>query len=510
MKTRKQVTTFVVLLVGILVLINAVGRKFKFRLDLTDDDRYTLSNATRDLLHELPEGVTVTAYFNEDLPPQFATARQEFKDLLVEYDQRSNGNVAFEFIDPTKNDTLKQAAERAGIRPLVMNVQGKNKAEQLLAYMGAVVKMGDRSAVIPVVQPGTAMEWTLSSSIKQVSVVEKPTVGLVQGHGEVAMGGIAQALQGLNVLYNVEPMTFWDTLPVHSRFNSLMILDPGDSIKPEHLHWLDEFLASGRGVVIAFNSVQSDLGQSPVADARSTDMARWLATHGVNVQPTIAIDAQCGQVQVMQQRGMFTMQIPIGFPYFPLIQREGFADHPVSSGLEAVVMQFASPMTYSGDSTISWTPVLMTSAKSNALPSPAYIDVQRQWTDTDFPLGPQTIGAALEGRFTPDGKTARLVVFSNGTFATSGEGQERQQLNPDNVNLLVNAVDWISDETGLIELRNKGVNYRPLEELTEGEQSSIKWINLLLPLAFAVLFGVLRAQWRRRQRLQRMLPDHVQ
>ena len=501
---------FVVLLVGVIVLVNAVGQKFKFRLDLTSDDRYTLSPATRDLLRDLPEAVTVTAYFTEDLPPQFATARQEFKDLLVEYSQRSNGNVAFEFIDPAKNDTLKQAAERNGIRPLVMNVQGKNKAEQLLAYMGAVVKMGDRRAVIPVVQPGTALEWTLSSNIKQVSVTDKPTIGLVQGHGEVAMGGIAQALQGLNVLYNVEPVTFWDTLPVHARFSSLLFIAPSDTIKPEHLHWLDEFLASGRGVVIALNSVHSDLGQSPIAEARSSDMSRWLASHGVQVQPTIITDAQCGQVQVMQQRGMFTMQIPISFPYFPLIQGPGFGDHPVSSGLEAVVMQFASPMTYAGDSSVTWTPVLMTSAKSNALPSPAYIDVQKQWTDADFPMGPQTIGAALEGRFTPGAKPARLVVFSNGTFSVGEEGQQRQQLNPDNVNLLVNAVDWISDETGLIELRNKGVNYRPIEELTEGEQSSIKWINLLLPLALAVLYGLLRAQWRKRQRLQRMLPDHVQ
>ncbi len=510
MKTRKQVSTFVVLLIGVIVLVNAVGQKFKFRLDLTGDDRYTLSTATLDLLHDLPEAVTVTAYFTEELPPQFASARQEFKDLLVEYNQRSSGNLAFEFIDPAANDTLKQTAEQSGIRPLVMNVQGRDKAEQLLAYMGAVVKMGDRSTVIPMVQPGTAMEWTLSSSIKQVSVVNKPTVGLVQGHGEVAMGGIAQALQGLSVLHNVENFTFWDTLPVHPRFNSLLFIDPSDSIKPEHLHWLDEFLASGRGVVIALSGVHSDLGQSPLAEAQSTDMGRWLARHGVRIEPSIVTDAQCSQVQVMQQRGMFTMQIPISFPYFPLIQGAGFGDHPVSSGLEGVVMQFASPMVYTGDSSLKWTPVLMTSAKSNALPSPAYIDVQKQWTDADFPLGQQTIGAALEGRFRPDATPARLVVFSNGTFATSGDGQQRQQINPDNVNLLVNAVDWISDETGLIELRNKGVDYRPLEELTEGEQASIKWINLLLPLAMAVLFGLLRAQWRKRQRLQRMLPDHVQ
>jgi hypothetical protein len=151
----------------------------------------------------------------------------------------------------------------------------------------------------------------------------------------------------------------------------------------------------------------------------------------------------------------------------------------------------------------------MTSDKSNALPSPAYIDVQKQWTDADFPMQHLVMAGALEGRFDGGEKPARMVVFSNGGFAVSGEDQQRQQINPDNANLLVNAVDWISDETGLIELRNKGVNYRPIEELTDGERASIKWVNLLLPVALVVLYGLFRAQWRKRQRILRMLPGHV-
>lgn len=509
MKTRRQVSTFVLLLLAVVVLVNVVGNRFKFRWDLTTDERYTLSQATLDILENLPEAVTVTAYFTEELPPEFTLTRQEFKDLLVEYGERSNGNLVFEFIDPAVDDKTKQEAEQAGVRPLYVNVRGKDKAEQLIAYMGAVVKVGDQSTTIPVIQPGTAMEWSLSSSIKQVSVTEKPTVGLVQGHGEASMGSIAQALQGLNVLYNVEPFTFWDTLPVHERFSSLVFLDPGDSLPAAHLRWLDEFLKSGRGVVMAFDAVKSDLGQSPIADASAGDVTRWLASHGVQVQPTIITDAQCSQVQVMQQRGFFTMQIPMAFPYFPLINGEGFGDHPVAAGLEAVVLQFASPVTYTGDTSMTWTPVLSTSAKSNALPSPVYIDVQKQWTDADFPMQHQVMAGALEGRFNGGEKPARLVVFTNGSFAVGGEGQQRQQVNPDNANLLVNAVDWISDETGLIELRNKGVNYRPIEELTDAKRSSLKWINLLLPVALVVAYGLFRAQWRKRQRLLRMLPDHV-
>src|SRR6185436_5382556 len=99
-------------------------------------------------------------------------------DLLVEYSERSNGNVVFEFIDPAQDEKAKTEAEQSGVRPLYVNVRGKDKAEQMIAYMGAVVKMGEQTTTIPVIQPGTAMEWSLSSSIKQVSVTDKPTVGL--------------------------------------------------------------------------------------------------------------------------------------------------------------------------------------------------------------------------------------------------------------------------------------------------------------------------------------------
>lgn len=509
MKTTRQVSVFILLLIGTLVLVNVVGQRFKFRIDLTEDGRYTLSSATTDLLENLTEAVTITGYFTTELPPDLGTPRDEFKDLLVEYTQRSGGNVAFEFIDPGDNDTLKQALAQEGIEPFYVNVPGKDKAEQLLAYMSVVVKMADRRTVIPIIQRDTPLEWTLSSAIKEVSTTEKPTIGVVTGHGEPPLDALLQLRQGLAVQYNVEPFAFFDTVPVHQRFRTLLIIDPADSINPNHLHRLDEFLASGRGVVIANGTVSSDLATSPVAQARTTDMNRWLGFRGVQVEPTIVTDAVCGQVQVMQQRGMFTMQIPVPFHYFPLIQQDGFGDHPVSGSLKVVLLQFASPMRWTGDSTITFTPLLTTSPKSNALPSPVFLDINKQWSDADFTLPGQVLGGALEGPFAPGAPNARMVVINNGAFCVNGTGQQMQQLNPDNVNLVVNAVDWVTDATGLIELRNKGVDFRPIDPLEEGQADRINWINLLLPVVLTIIYGLLRFQWRKRQRLQRMIPGHV-
>ena len=85
MKNRKSITTQILLIIAVLVVINILSERFFFRLDFTEDGRYTLSKATKDILKQLEEPVTVTAYFTEELPPDLAVTRSDFKDLLVEY-----------------------------------------------------------------------------------------------------------------------------------------------------------------------------------------------------------------------------------------------------------------------------------------------------------------------------------------------------------------------------------------------------------------------------------------
>ncbi|MCB0795191.1 MAG: GldG family protein, partial [Flavobacteriales bacterium] len=229
MKPTLGIVQKTLLLLVAVVLLNLLAATYHFRLDLTSDDRYTLSQATKDMLNELPEAVTVTAYFTEELPPELNMAREEFKDLLIEYGDRSNGLVVFDLVDPNQADSVEQEALGVGIRPILVNTRAKDKAEQLKVYMGAVVRMGSEQAVIPVIQPQSAMEWELSSRIKQVSAIDKPTVGILQGHGEPSVNMLAQVAAGLGVLYNVEPMAIYDTLPIHSRFNTILVVDPTDT-----------------------------------------------------------------------------------------------------------------------------------------------------------------------------------------------------------------------------------------------------------------------------------------
>ena len=507
MRTRGHLLRNTLLLIAALVLVNLIGQRFNFRWDVTTDQRYSLSPSTVKLLQSLPEAVTVSAYFTEKMPPDLAIARQDFKELLVEYAAVSKGKVVFEFTDPNQADSLEAKAQQAGVQPLMAQTREKDKAESMRVYMGCTVRMGDRTSSVPVIQQGSALEWILSSAIKEVSIAEKPVLGLVQGHGEPPIEALNQLVQGLSVMYSVTRMAIYDTVPINDRFSALLIVDPQDTFPAVQLQRIHEYLARGKGVVIAYSAVRSDLGSTtPVAEMRYTGLETWLEQHGVRIEQRIITDQRCNQVQVMQQMGNFQLPVQIAFPYFPVIS--SFADHPISSGLDAVVFQFCSPLLPAGDSTKHFSPLLFTSNKSNALPAPQMFDVSRQWSEVDFTLGPQVVGAEVESTF---GGTApaHLVIFSNGGFCVNGTGQPPMQLHEGNIDLMVNAVDRVTGSNDLLGLRGKEVNYRPIQELSDTMRSGLKTMNLLLPVITALLYGLGRRAWRRAQRIRRMAPDHV-
>jgi ABC-type uncharacterized transport system involved in gliding motility auxiliary subunit len=224
------------------------------------------------------------------------------------------------------------------------------------------------------------------------------------------------------------------------------------------------------------------------------------------VNSNFLVDAQCGQVTVQQNNGMFRFASQIPFPYIPIISK--FADHPVSKGLEAVVMQFASSIDYIGsDTNDTFTPLAFTSDKSGSLPTPQFFNVQKQWGENDLPLSSLTVAGVLEHK-NNIGTISRICIIGDGDFPVEGSGQQRQQIQPDNVNLIVNSIDWLGDDSGLSELRTKGVNYRPIDELEDSTKTILKYLNFLLPILLVIIYGVIRTQVNRNERMKRMQENY--
>jgi gliding-associated putative ABC transporter substrate-binding component GldG len=505
MRTKKYLLNFVLLTIGILVLVNILSDSYFFRFDFTADKRYTLSDATKDILRSVKQPITVKAYFSENLPPDIAKTKRDFKDLLIEYANRSKGKVVYSFINPNEKEETEREAAQAGVQPVMINVRDKDQMKQQKAYLGAIVQMGEKSEVIPFMQPGAAMEYALSSNIKKLSVADKPTIGILQGHGEPSLRAIQQAQNQLAVLYNIEEVKLSDSASISDNIKTLVIIDPKDTFSESHLQKIEEFLSKGKNLFISYNHETADLSKA-TGNSRHTGLEDWLKKRNIEIEDQFVVDATCGSVNVRQQQGMFAFNSQIQFPYFPLINK--FEEHPVTKGLEQVVLRFPSPLKYTGDSMIRFVPIVKSSAKSGTQQSPTFFNVQKQWTETDFPMHGITIGAALTGKIAGN-SNSKMVIIANGDFAVNGEGQGAMQLPPDNVNLLVNAIDWLSDDTGLIELRTKGVTSRPLDAIEDGSKLFYKYLNFLLPILIIIVYGIVRMQMKRAQRARRMEEDYV-
>jgi len=502
---KKSTSLYILFVLAAIVIVNIISDKLFVRLDLTEDNRYTLSDATKDIIKNLDEPVTITAYFSEDLPPDIAKTRRDFKELLTEYRNVSKNKIMYQFINPNADDEKEKEAMSKGIQPVLINVREKDQVKQQKAYLGAVITKGEKTEIIPFMQPGTAMEYALSSSIKKLTVEQKPVIGFLQGHGEPTLPEMRQAMTEIRILYTPKAINLKDDPKSLADVKTLAIIAPIDSISDEEFAVIDDFMAKGGRVYVAINRVDGKL-QEQRGTTINTGLESWLAKKNLVVENNFVIDANCATVSVQQRQGFFSFTSQIQFPYIPIVTN--FADNAITKGLEQVVTQFVSTVTYTGDSTAVFTPLLTTSDKAGTLSSPTYFNINKNWTKADFPLANLPLGALIEGNIggIPN---AKMVVIADGDFAINGKGQQARQQNKDNINLMVNSIDYLSDDTGLIELRTKGVTSRPIKDIDDGKKTFLKWLNMLLPIVLIIIIGFIRNQQQRNLRYKRMEEGYV-
>ena len=332
MKSRRQLTITLIIISCAILLVNIIGHSIHHRFDATEDKDYTLSDATKNMLKNLQDPITITAYFTEKLPPQYAEVRKEFKeemgeyielfmvfkDIISEYASLSNGKIAFRFIDPNESPELEQEAINSGIGPVLISVREKDRNEQQKAFLGAKIEVGTQKEVIPIIQKQTPMEYTLSTSIKKLTIVNKPYIGIVSGHGELPLQNLGQAMSEIGFLYNIEEVILSDTLNL-SKYKTLVINAPKSQYSETDLGILDNYIAQGGKLFINLEHINADLQQSMQLTLITTGLEGWLTEKGIVVEDNVVIDKKCGNIGVVQQQGMFSMTVPISFPYIPIV-----------------------------------------------------------------------------------------------------------------------------------------------------------------------------------------------
>lgn len=496
MLTKSAITFKIIIAIIAVIVLNILSSYLFTRLDFTGDGRYTLSQATKDILSDLDSTVRVTAYFSDNLPAQIQYVRNDFEDLLVEYANRSGGKIAYEFENPSSSPEKEQTVMQAGIRPLEVQLRERDQYKQQRAYMGVKLQHNGQTEIIPAIQPGAAMEYALSSAIKKIAVTDKPRVGFVQGHGEASPQAMPEAMQALSVLYQAKPVQLNDSALMS--YKTLAIVAPTDTFMPQDFVQLDAFLSAGKGIFVAINRVKADL-QSGSGTSLNTGLEAWLAQKGLTVNDNFVIDAKCAPITVQQQNGMFTYNQQVAFPY--LVLADKFAEHPAVKGIEQVIFPFISSMNFANKSGITFTPLVTTSQTAGTETPPITFEAQKPLQSYGFNTANLVLAGTLEGSLANG--TSKMVVYADGDFAVNGEGQSAQRLSPDNLNLFTNGIDWLSDDTGLSELRTKTVTTRPIKrELSDGAKQLVKFGNFLLPLLLIIGYGFFRLQSRRLQKLK--------
>ncbi|MFB6279281.1 MAG: GldG family protein [Salinibacter sp.] len=508
---RREAILQVLLIAGSLIALTYVANQFLWRADLTENDRYTLASASHDVAQNLNDPVTVTAYFTEDLPARFGRTKEEFQALLQEFRAAADGNVEFTFVNPNEDDKAAKEARKAGVRPITIDVRKQNKMTQKRAYLGAVFQYQDQREVVPFVEPGSAMEYTIASTMSKLTQDDKAVLGVLQGHGEPGLKAMPQLQDALSGRYNLQTVSGVDTAGVPPKIDALLVARPKDELSTQAALAIDQYVMRGGPVLFALNRAQPNMrfGQ---ARAQTTGLEPLLETYGLPIRPDLVRDRNASAVRVRQQRGGFNVANRVRYPYIPQIAN--FSDHPISSGLDQAIFRFVSSLDTTQADTTAQVSVLARSSEQSARASlPTNIRPQQEWTISDFSGASFPVAGVIEDTFssafagvdtlsverTQSPKT-KLVVVGDGDFFVNGSGQRKRRLPEGNINLAANSMDYLAGDTGLMALRTQRVNSRPLMELTPTTETILKYLNVLLPILLVVGYGLVRYQRNQAQR----------
>lgn len=518
-KTQTLVRAAIVL--GILVLVNILSVRIFGRLDLTRNGFFTLSDASKHLMRNLDDRVTVKAYFTEDLPSPYNNHRRAVLDQLNEYRAYARGNLQYEFIDPA-GDAVEQEAQQQGIMPVQVQLLKEDKFEVKRAYMGLVFLFEDKKEVIPVVQNTAGLEYEISSTIKRLTSRTRKTIGFVSGFGTPEPGELGRAREMLRGQYEITSVDLTKNAPVPNGVAVLLLVAPTARIPDDVKFQIDQYLMRGGRAAFFLNRVDANL-QSGAGRALDLNLDDLLEAYGLRLNADLVRDVRCASINIVQQQFGLSMQSQVPFPYIPLAGdfSEG---NPAVKDLQGVVLFFASSVDTAGVSArgLSGEILARSSKQSGRLSGTFVYDPLQRFTEADFPeqgipLAAQVSGplpSAYTGKPVPSDSAAgsqpastspldrspdaRVILVGDGDFM-----RDQYLANRDNLTLFANMVDVLADDAGLITIRSKDLSMPPLDEVSDGTKRTVKYAAIALPPLLVLLHGL--ARWRARRARRRAL-----
>lgn len=504
LKTRQEGLIQIALIIGIAIVMCILANRLIWRADLTENNRYTLSETSEQIAERIEDPITVTAYFSEDLPPNLDLVKDEFRNFLDEFRAYSGGNLEYRFVNPNENNQTEAEAQQAGVQPLLVNVRERDQVSQRRAYLGAVFQYENRQEVLPTLQPNSSLEYEIALITEKLISQRKPKIGLLQGHAEPTQEAMAQTMTQLQQLYQVVDVRNVRS-GVPADIEVLMIVGPEEQLTDSELLAIDQYIMSGGKAIFAINKVNANLQAGGLGQPIRTNIERLLNAYNIPIKLNLLRDVSSTQIRVQSRQNGFNVMNNVRYPYIPMIPN--FGDHPISQGIESIIFPFVSTLDVTQTDANQTLTVLARSSERADTTQQFFNLSPQQFSAQDFQASYLPVAALVEGTFQSafvddDSLTAELasssptsiIVFGDGDFVINGTGQNQQNMPEDNINIFVNSVDWLVDASGLMELRTKAVTSRPLAQISDQTRTSLKYLNVLLPILLVIGYGFYRYQ----------------
>lgn len=551
----KKTGDFLLLANGLVlvVLLNLVASQHFFRIDLTEEKRFSIKDQTKSLLRDLDDQVYVEVYLEGELNASFRRLKNSIREVLDEFRIYSDNKVKITFIDPTtafsqkaRNEYIEELAGK-GITPTRVVERKDGQTLEKMIFPGALVSYGGMETGVMLLKGNKAftpeeeinqsiegLEYELANAIHKLTNVDRKRIGFVQGHGELDSITVASFNNALLEKYDVYKVNLLRKTSLQE-YDAVVIAKPKYAFSEPEKYKLDQYIMNGGNMLFLLDKLEATMDSASRVDyfafpyeLRLDDL---LFKYGVRINADLVQDRNAGLFPVVtgQVGGKPQVQL-MDWPFFPLVNR--YADHPITRNLDAVLLKFASSIdTVKADGIVK-TPLVFTSAYSRKVSAPVPVsinEIRRNVKPENFSSGNIALGYLLEGNFTSlyknrflpegneqntfkaDGEPARIIVFSDGDIARNDVNPRSgnpQQLGLDpftnytfaNEELLMNAMAYLTEENGLINARTKEVKIRPLDkEKIRTEKVTWQLINLVLPLMALFIYGVIRTYLRKRK-----------
>lgn len=559
MSATKNNIKNIAITIGFIVILNIVGHFIFKRFDLTADKRYTLSQTSLKIVGEVKEPLYIDVFLEGDFPGEFKKLQTETQQLLEEF-KSQNSNVIFQFVNPlekeTEKDSIMQTFMQRGLTPVNVTVNDKGQQTQEVVFPWAVATCGNRSVKVPllknmmgastaqkVVSSVQHLEYAFANAINTVSKAKQKKIAVIQGNGELHDVLMADFIKSIKENYYIGPFTLDsvakspnNTLKYLKKYDLAIIAKPTEAFTDEEKQVLDQYVINGGKTLWLVDQVNIEMDSlynqegANLAFPRDLNLNDMFFKYGIRIRPDLIFDLQNTPIALATgEQGSATQYTQYPWFYSPMIYPSQDTKNPIVSNLDGIKFQFASPIEPLKND-IKKTVLLQSSQYSKLVGTPAEVNlkiVTERPEQKDFVgTGNYPVAVLLEGQFhsvyenrvlpfkdstfkTKD-KTGKMIVVSDGDVIKNQLDKNNQPLELGydkwtnnlyaNKEFMMNCVNYLLDDNGLINIRSKEVDLPILDkEKVYASYTQSQVITVAVPIVILLLFGVIFTFLRKRK-----------